>query len=257
MSKCLVGSRAAKHWFPDFRKPSDIDYLISPGDKKIGDSHEVIGALEEFLQWDIAPPEALYTLKVSHSFWPHHWKKTMDDILFFQEKGVEFDHELFKKLYKVWEDRHGKKRAKLNVKNEDFFRPTVQRKYVHDTLHQAVKYYDEPMYKKLKKDQSMAMLDRKMFEALSFEDKCKTAREEIYVTALERFLIPNDFGGEILTSYQRACKLLITSMTSGYFPLFIVLNWIDLHKPDDHPFIELFNYGLENGIIESTKMDRR
>ncbi len=246
---CLVGSRAAKFWFDDYREPRDWDYLIAPGEQVKGDKHIAEDGLLPFLDHEIATPEMLYTLKVSHSFWAIHWEKTMRDIYFFQSKGIELDEDLFKGLYKFWEKRHGKKKANLNVKNEEFFTKYVDRKYEHDTLHEAIKYYDVPMYQKLKKDTSMALIDRGMFEALSFEDKCKLVREETYVTALERFLIPREFDMDELTAYRRAIKLIITSMSKGFFPKFIVENWIVLNKPDNHPWIELFKEGVENGIV--------
>lgn len=252
---CLIGSRAAKHWFHDYyREPFDWDYLTEPGEKIKGDCHVAEEGLLAFLNYPIAPPELLYTLKVSHSFWGIHHEKTMRDIMFFQSKGIKLDEDLFKSLYKYWTKIHGKKKAKLNVKNEEFFTKSVNRKYEHDSLHEAIKYYDEPMYKKLKKDMSMALLDRSMFEALSFEDKCKLAREESYVTALERFLIPKEFEIEPVVAYRRAQKLLITSMSKSWFPKFIVENYISLHRPDDHPWIELFNKGVENGTVIPTKV---
>lgn len=253
----LIGSRAAKHWFPDYREPRDWDYLIAPGESRIGDCHIAEEGLVAFLDYDIAPPEMLYTLKVSHAFWPIHWEKTMHDIKFFQSKGIKLDEALFKELYKFWEVRHSKKRANLNVSNEKFFTSSVPRKYVHDSLHEAVKYYDEPMYKKVKDDLSKAFIPRKNFEALSFEDKCKLAREETYVTALERYLIPGDFKMDELTAYRKASKLLITSMSKGFFPKFIVENWITLNKPDDHPWIGLFKEGVNNGTVKNTERNPR
>lgn len=254
MTRCLIGSRAAKHWFPDFREPQDIDYLISPDEPRRGDCHIAEDGLEAFLRYGIAPPEMLYTLKVSHSFWDRHWHKTMYDIKFFQDKGVRFDEALFKELYKFWVKRHGKKRAYLNVDNEKFFTSSVPREFVHDSIHKAVMYYDEPMYMKVKKDQSKALISMKMFEALSHEDKCRLAREEIYVTSLERFLIPSKFEMDRLTAYRKTCKLLITNMSRGTFPLFIVLNWKELGIPDDHDWIELFKQGVDNGTVKPTRV---
>jgi len=248
----LIGSVAAKQHFPDFRESKDVDYLIDDlsyhesgveyhncnngvGIRRIFDENE-----------EVATPSQLYTLKLSHCFWDINWEKTMFDILFFQKNNVTLDCELFKQLYKDWALLHGSKRACLKKTNDDFFKDKVDRKYVHDDIHRAVAYYNEPMFEKLKKDRSSAMLDHNMFLDLSYDDQLKLCREEIYVTALERFLIPLDFRTSRSVAYKRACKLLITSMTKGWFASYIAMNWLNLRKPDDHNFVELFHQNLKN-----------
>lgn len=250
MKKVLIGSCAAKHWFPDFRETKDSDYLTDGNVKSTrqDESHNANDGIG--LKWildntdEIASPEILYTLKLSHCFWNIHWQKTMFDLKFFQSKGIQYNKELFDLLYKDWEVIHGKKRAYLNKKNEDFFTEKVNRKYIHDDLHRAVAYYDEPMFEKLKHDKSKAFIDKDMFEDVSYEDKCRLCREEIYVTALERFLIPNEFRFSKTAAYVGACRLLLTSMTKGWFPLFIATNWSKLDKPDEHDFVGLFRQRL-------------
>jgi hypothetical protein len=169
----------------------------------------------------------------------------MHDIKFFQSKNVIHDEDLFSLLYKDWVNIHGNKRAYLKKQNEEFFKDGVDRKYVHDDIHRAVAYYDEPMFEKLKKDRSSAMLDHGMFLELSHDDQLKLCREEIYVTALERFLITSNFRTSRRSAYMGACRLLVTSMTKGWFPKFLVLNWQELCNPDDHDFVELFKQKLE------------
>jgi hypothetical protein len=252
MKQILIGSRATKHWFPEFREPKDFDYLIDaeppyPKDRtyEFHDGRQGAG-----MQWildnsdEIASPEILYTLKLSHCFWQHFWQKTMHDIKFFQSKNIKHNEELFNLLYKDWENIHGKKRAYLNKTNEEFFTEKVDRKYVHDDIHHAIAYYDKPMFEKLKHNKSKAMIAKDLFEDISHEDKCRLCREEIYVTALERFIIPADFRFSKLTAYMGACKLLLTSMTKGYFPKFIAMNWLELSTPDDHNFVDMFKQNL-------------
>jgi hypothetical protein len=247
MNKLLVGSQAAKHWFKDFRQPQDIDYWVNSPDT--GNYFDVVGetraeykdvssylALSAFLdsrESEIATPEELYTIKVSHSFWAKSfWEKTIKDILFFQEKGVQVDHYWLRMLYKDWELVHGKKQAYLNVKNEEFFTNTVDRKYEHDSIHKAIAYYSEPLYTRIKKDQSKAMCSEELFNKLSYEDRLKLCREEIYATALERWIIPSGFTVDSLTAYRKAIKQLVCSMSRGFFPEFIVLNLSVLKSPD-------------------------
>ena len=251
MKKVLIGSRATLHWFPDFRKVDDTDYLID-GDMKSTKEVEYHNAnlgvgLRKILDesGDIASPTFLYTLKMSHCFWPINWSKTMHDIKFFQQKSVSLDEELFALLYQDWVKIHGKKKAYLKKENDDFFKDGVDRKYVHDDIHRAIAYYDEPMFEKLKRDRASAMLDHDMFLALSYEDKLKLCREEIYVVSLERFLIPKDLRMSANVAYQGACRLLVTSMTKGWFPKFIAENWSALSKPDGHDWVGLFQERME------------
>lgn len=252
--KLLIGSKALKYHFSDFpREPKDTDYIceekIDKTDSKFCSSYKLI--LDKYSDLKICPSNILYTLKVSHSFWDIHWDKTMSDIRFLQSKGFrKVDEILFKELYKDCEIRYGSKKAYLNKSNEDFFKDVVKRKYVHDDLHKAMAFYDVPLYEKLKKDSSKAMVSYKLFSNLSYEDKIKLCQEEIYVTALERFLIPSDFKIPPFSAYLRACKLLIISMTKGWFPKFIVENWIDISTNNKYDFIRKFKNNIEQGKIK-------
>lgn len=247
----LIGSQAMKYFFSDFpREPKDIDYIskdsIEGAECKWCDSFEYI--LNKYPNLEIATPEILYTLKVSHSFWNIHWEKTIFDIEFLQRKGIVLNEELFEILYRDCKKRYGEKQAYLNVKNEDFFTKNVSRKYIHDDLHKAVAYYNEPLFNKIKKDKSLAKVDYDLFLNLTYEDKCNLCREEIYVTALERILIPQDFRSSDKSAFKQATKLLVTSMTKGWFPKFIITNWLNI-KNYKYNYLQKFNLALKEGRI--------
>ena len=100
MNWLIIGSVATYHWFPDARKPGDIDLLteatISGNNSHIcvvdsqwhDAAQELIDASRDkvFLDADL-----LFTLKVSHAEWDVKWKKTMFDIQFLQQLRVESD----------------------------------------------------------------------------------------------------------------------------------------------------------------------
>lgn len=248
MRRVLIGSFAARHWFRDFREPGeDRDYLVEGKSGRDGTNEYHDCTKSAGLMWifenchNIAYAEDLYTLKLSHCFWDIHWVKTMHDIAFFQANYVKLNGGLFELLYKGWEEIHGSKRAMLAKSNEDFFDDAVERVYVHDDLHEAIAYGERPMYESVKNDKDKAMLSHDLFLNLSKEDQFKLCREEIYVTALERFLIPSNFTRSLLVAYRGACRLLLTSMTKGWFPKFIAANWYELCRPDDHDFVGLFH----------------
>lgn len=247
----LIGSMAAKIHFPDFpREPHDTDYIsedeIDKADCHYCESFDYI--IKKYPDLKVATPEILYALKVSHSFWDVHWDKTIFDILFYQSKNIQLDEELYIPLYKDCEKRYGKKKANLNKDNEKFFADSVERVYVHDDIHKAIAYYDKPLYFKIKDDTKLANVSHNRFLELSEEDKIKLCREEIFVTALERFLIPNNFKKHSFAAFKDAMKLLVTSMTKGWFPKFIVMNWLKIREVNSD-YVSKFKKSLEKGEI--------
>jgi len=230
----LIGSRAMKHWFPDFREPKDTDYFH---DEPI-EGAEVFWHPSFPKEWcgtlTDASPDLLYTIKVSHAFWDLHgtWNKHMHDVLFLQSQGVRFRREDYDILYPVWKEKHGTKRVNLNKTKEDFFGDAVVRKYDHDSLHDSVAYDDTPMYTRILKDGSDVLVDNSKFWAMSHEDKIRTIREEVYATALERWVIPSDYTVSPRAAYAKAMKKSITSLFKNEWALFIVLNYSELYKPD-------------------------
>lgn len=245
----LIGSKAAKHWFPDFRDPQDTDYMLQ--DERVeGSDSKACWAFDKIIakyQTNIAPPDLLLTLKLSHIYWDSHWfDKTTHDIGFLQSKGCEVDEEAYSWLYQNWEEIKGKKRAYLDKSNDEFFKDGVKRKYIHDNIHKSVAYYNEPLYERIKADSSKAMCSKNMFFNLSKEDQLKCSREEAYVTALERFLIPSDFKAGAYIAYRKSLKLLITSMTRGWFARFLAENFVDLKQKTDYPWVDKFKQNIKN-----------
>lgn len=229
----LIGSRAAKYRYSDFpREPNDFD-CFSPQSQEGTDSfwHP---AIERWPFGTIATGDELYTIKVSHAFWNLHgtWSKHMHDIRFFQSKGAQFLPDLFQILYPIWEELHGKKKANLNATPEEFFNNKVLRVYEHDSIHMSIAYYTRPLFERILRDDHDVAVDRGKFDALDYLDKLRLVREEVYATALERQLIPSNYKSSPRGAYSWALMKLITSFSKGWFPLFIVRNYHELHKPD-------------------------
>ncbi len=256
----LIGSTALKHWFPDAREPKDLDYIVPLENKYSDKAHGAelywIPEFKELYQYCsefencylIAPPNVLLTIKCAHSAWNVHWEKTMFDIGFLQRKGIEPIYPLWNILYKGFERIHGKKKAYLAKSNEDFFKDSVERRYVHDDLHLAMAYGERPLYELIKDDLSKAAVSEKLFLSLSPAEQLKLCREEIYVTALERYMIPKDFKYSRVAAYRGALKLLITSMTKGWFARFLILNYRVL-RDADIDYVDKFRNVLEKGEI--------
>jgi hypothetical protein len=233
--KCLIiGSMAMYHWFPDARVPADIDLLTPVEIKSSTPSvclvdaqwHDVGDYIMEINKDKVfADPDVLFTLKVSHAHWNIKWEKTMYDVEFLRRKGCTLNMELYDRLFKVWTELHGKKRVNMNKPMTEFFKDAVVREYDHEYLHELVAFYDRPLHERLRTDKSTAWCDRELFENLSAEDQLKTALEEMMATAIERSSLKHGCKkSEVLTAMSRAHFQLCTSMTTGWFARFLILN---------------------------------
>jgi hypothetical protein len=232
MNWLIIGSVAVKHWFPDARVPTDID-ILTPA--KITGNVSNICVVDS--QWHnaaeylisinkdstFADPDVLYTLKVSHAQWNIKWDKTMYDIEFLKRKGCTLIPDLHSKLVKIWSEIHGKKHVNMSKPMSDFFSDAVKREYDHEKLHELVSFYDRPIHERLREDHNTAWCSKELFFKMTFEDQCLCVLEEILVTAIERSkLTVNSKMSEKLGAMSKGYFQLATSMTSGWFALFLI-----------------------------------
>lgn len=234
-TKLIYGSAALKHWFPDCPKqPKDLDFICRDKQRQPGIEYHWTDGFEYILKNNkddtFVDPDFLYTIKVSHAAWDVHWDKTMKHIIFLKNHGCNLDRELYDILIPEWEVIHGKKKVNLKTQNKDFFKPTIKREFDHDWLHEYLAFSDRPMHEKIRKDLSSPMPSKQLWDDLSHADKLKCALEETYVIATERYLDfdrPNFKGAKI-----KSMKNLITSMTKGWFNLFLIENFEELFFND-------------------------
>lgn len=235
----IVGSTAAKHWWPDFpREPKDLDTMSSdPLPPVHSDDHFYHPALsmESWSLSGMATPNQLYTVKYSHSFWdlPNgSWGKHMADLLFMRQKGCQLDEELFKVLYSIWEETHGSKKMKFKEANAFFGDDAVVRLWQHDSIHSTVAYYDEPLYIQTLAEGHSVKVDSKKMWSMNHDTLVKLFKEEVFATALERILIPSDYKRSPGYAYHWALRRTITSLTKGRSARFIVDHFEEFIKPD-------------------------
>lgn len=246
----IIGSTAIKHWFPDFpREPKDLDVYSCQEAPEYGQGdlagltwhdafwHPVMEQFGEWAgqSWRWATPDELYTIKVSHSYWElknGSWLKHIEDAAWLKRNGAKLIQSLHDTLYKVWEETHGKKRVSLQMDAMDFFDDAVKRIYVHDSIHDSVAYGDRPLWESVLKDGATVEMDMRKVWALPFEDQVRLFREEVYATALERFVIPSDYRCSPRGAYAKALKKTITSLTKGKSAQFIVENYATFRAPD-------------------------
>jgi len=230
----LIGSSAIRHWFPDFpRDPKDLDY-IGKGTSRPGIEYLTNPVLDGY-EHQIILPNDLYTLKMSHLFWNINWEKHMFDVQFLKKKGCVLDKELFYKFYEFFNEFHGKnKRSDLKMSAEDFFDNSLECDYYHDDLHLLLN--PVPTYTKVLIGE--VEVGEEKFKELSFEDKCDLAREEVMVMAWERYADKN-----YRVAYSRMLKKFIISHAPLWEAIFIIENYITLHKPNFNYFKKI-NDGL-------------
>lgn len=229
----LIGSGAIKHWFPDFpREPKDLDYI---GRGKNGNGVEYHdNDVFKYYGHSIMLPDDLYTLKMSHLFWNINWDKHMFDVQFLRNRGCKLKLDLFHLLYNYWNQVHGKnKRSDLKMSAEDFFDNAVKCDYRHDDLHTLLN--QTPTYMKVLIGE--VEVGEEKFNNLSFEEKCDLVTEEIMVMAWERY------KGDHRLAYSRMLKKFIISHAPIWEAIFIIENYILLHKPKFNFFKK-----IENGL---------
>lgn len=246
----IIGSTAMSHHYPDFkRKPKDIDRISRSELMTKEEQNYWVDSFQYILENNrndiFIDPEFLLTLKMSHAGWNIHWDKTMYDILFLKSKGVKVNEKLYNMLVKDWIKVHGKQWASLKGKDsKTFFEDAVTRKYVHDDIHEAVAVYDKPLYENL--IVQGVNCSKEGFERMSLEDQILMTKEEIWVTALERYHIPSDFTCGHAAAYGKSLKKLATTMSSGWFKFFILDNFDKLNGCKDKTYIDKFKQAEKN-----------
>lgn len=252
--KLIFGSVAAKHWFPDFREPQDLDYISKEPIMSREEQHYWVPSFQEILDRNkddkYVDPDFLYLIKLSHGGFDVHWEKTMRDIVFLKDKGCVADRALYKKLNKDWKEFHGNREARLKGKDsKTFFEDAVKRKYVHDDIHSAICKFNEPMYFRILKDGSEVECSEEKFNLLSHEERVILAREEIWVTALERYLIPSEFRHSAGLAYLKSLKKFSISMSGNWLKFWLLDNHKDLMRPDNSEYVDKFKQAEKQNKI--------
>jgi hypothetical protein len=238
----IYGSYALAYWFEDYYKqPNDIDVVLY--DDKLLDQDFLdnlkkqsnlpleITKQDEGFFFDIfedmtdnyfLTPEGLLTVKMSHAMYDYNITKTLDDIVFLQNKGISYNKEKLELLRIHWKKRYASLREKIdfNKSPDDFFNSAVTRYVNHDELHEYLKLTDIPAYKKIIVDDTTVNVSQEKFLNLSKQEQVYTFIEEIAVLACERYFTLADSKEAFINASQD----FITRMTSGWYNIFLLEN---------------------------------
>lgn len=233
----IYWSKAIKHWFPDFpRIPRDTDYIVKDinnyknnySNKEDIKEYYWTNAFEYLLKHNkdkkYVDPDLLYTIKLSHLSYNINWWKHLKDVLFLKQKWCKVVEEFYYLLMEDWKIIHWKKKVKLNVKNEDFFKWNIYRRFEHDFLHSQYALHWEPMNFKIREDLSSPKCSKELWNKLSHQEKIDCVVEELYVLTTERYLFtkkPSPYINKLDYAKKEMLFTMITSTTSGWFNLFI------------------------------------
>lgn len=240
----MIGSKAIKRWFEDFpRTPKDVDYIVDYKTKGSSEIELLYNPIlykfikEEFPYWEVASPDVLYTLKMSHVVgWDINWEKHLFDIQFLKKKGCKLISELFYELYEFWNTVHQKnKRSELNMSSEMFFDNAIKYPVPHDIIHTFIK--NPPTFTKVLVGE--VEVSESLFNELLFDEKCDLVTEEVMVMAAERF-------GNL--NYRNAYSKMLKKFTINHAPLweaiFIIENFPLLEKPSFN-FLKIIEDGCK------------
>lgn len=204
------------------------------------------------LKFDMVDSADHLALKLSHRYLKNspHFLKTMDDINTLRER-VRLHEWHYDFIARREAETYDYSHPSLKQSKGDFFNTEgVVYKYDHDSIHRAVAIGSRPAYEEFKDDSAEVFCSRVKFACLDFDTQIDSVREECFVLALERCLIPFNFNTRPQDAYNMALEKVCTSISSGWWREFAWENYYHIKDTYDGSFVEKFMDGLYNGTIK-------
>lgn len=217
----------------------------------------ILGFLGEHMH-TLSLPYQMMTKK-SHLIYPVHFEKSINDYHLIKSYLSNFEpdetmNEYYALRSQEAKDRYKQRTPKLNVTTEDFFssKLNVPHYFIHDDIHEVMAHHDEPVYKKMQPDPSMAWCAKDMFFALPYEMQVQAVQEEAYVISLERYIIPQygDNHQDHFEMYKNALKRICTTLCSGWFREFAIENYPEAIKRFNPNFVDIVRDAVQSGRIQ-------
>jgi hypothetical protein len=198
-----------------------------------------------------AREEVIFTMKMTHRFKRSpHFEKTRTDIFALQAEGYTKVPLALEEWAKKREKESLKPSPKLNQPKEGFFADHVRSVYDHDSIHEAMATWDEPVFRLFQKDGAEVMVDREKWDRLTDAKKVYSVVEETMVIALERHQIPNDFAPDPRESFRKALQHVCTSLSSGWWREYAWQNYDRVLELMPADYVARFRARLSEGVIK-------
>lgn len=202
----------------------------------------------------VAPLNLLYTLKMSHRYLKDspHFLKTMKDIQLMRTYKTVIPEE-YKEFYKERQAiQYNYKLPKLNQTKDTFFSGDgIVYEYDHDTIHEAVKFLEQPAYTYYADGEVWSSKEK--FNQCSEEIKLYGVLEESLVLACERSQLAFNPRPDARWSFEHALFKVCTSITSGFFREYAWENYdsvIELYNKVGLNYIDRVDEAIKNGIVK-------
>lgn len=199
----------------------------------------------------VATPPTVLALKLSHRYLKDspHFIKTMNDILFLRDKGVQLNSWLACWLEKRERETYTYKHPNLKQSKQNFFTDNVKYVFDHDSIHRAVATYDKPAYMYFKAPGEDVMCSKHLFFELPEHIRLAAVMEEAYVLAIERSIVPHPGALTPDEAFEKALMKICTSITSGWFREYAWEHYYEAIQQYDRNYVRRFHKGLDNGIV--------
>lgn len=213
----------------------------------------------------LAPLDVLLSIKNSHKYiYRGKYRKSFKHLMDYSQllkltnltpELLEISKHWGKDIISTFDESELKRLHLPKLKGKDsteFFTDKVKYYYEHDSIHELMAHYEQPMYLRTKIDETVEC-HKHLFEQLSYEDKIKQVLEECYVIALERCLYPLVHGSTNVPAFTHkdafkyALVRVSTNLTGGWFRKFAADNFSDIYSSYDE------GYGMK-GLINQDKL---
>lgn len=213
----------------------------------------------------IANYNTCFILKAGHIWYENKkWRKHIEDYHYLKNyiqyyksnnKGSEIYYEnytiddMIKIQKQTTEQIQGKQKLpNLNMAKDKFFDDNVKKYIDHDLLHIIFAHRDDriPIYTLMQKENDEVLCSKKLWNKLTFDEKCQAVLEEAYVIASERHIIPqlvkNSKEYYARYAFMWALMRICTTLTSGFFRDFAINNYKHiLTMYNSNYYTKLFN----------------
>ena len=241
----LIGSRALNYWFPEHKIRPETDWdVITHSDLYGIEKHDPDflnnKAFEQFTcnthrvlyrgYWlHVVNPGGLAIIKRSHLWRNIGFDKHITQYCKYLRQYNVLEHPLLRERTEMTRVAFPQQHPKLNVSVPEFFDDYVTKKYDHDWLHTLVAHETTPLYKQMQTDPESAWCDKSLWDGFTYQQKVNCVSEEVYVIAIERFLVPSDWNYSPKVAYHKALNKVCTTLCSGWFRDFAIDNYEQIY----------------------------